>query len=151
MRNGKMSKIKDLYAEAEGIEDLMPPQSKKDRLKKILLARAHRFMNLEDWLYERVEWSFGYDEEGHLDVGVANFDQLADEAATDLVESYIEDEHYDMSDELYSELIDWLSNELVKDWEGLEGFLVGRKIEDDKEAWAQHNSFYNDNNLGIKK
>jgi hypothetical protein len=146
-----MSKIKDLYAEAEGIEDLMPVQSAKERIQKVLLAKAHRFMNLEDWLYERVEWSFGYDEEGHLDVGVANLDQLANEAANDLVDGYIEDEHYDMSDEMYSELIDWLGDKLADEWESMTSTLVERKIEDDKEAWAQHNSFYNDHNLGIKK
>ena len=39
-----MSKIKDLYAETEGIDDLMPPQSEKDRLKKILWAKTKRFM-----------------------------------------------------------------------------------------------------------
>lgn len=144
-----MSKIKDLYAETEGIDDLMPPQSEKDRLKKILLARAKRFMNLEDWLYARAEWGVGYDEEGHIDFDVINFDHLADTAATDLVEGYIEDEHYDMSDELYSELIDWLGDELIKDWEDIEHTLVRRKLDDGAEAWARRVSFYNKDNLGV--
>ena len=144
-----MSKIKDLYAETEGIDDLMPPQSEKDRLKKILWAKTKRFMNLEDWLYERAEWGVGYDEEGHIDFDVINLDHLADTAATDLVEGYIESEHYDMSDDLYSELIDWLGDELIKDWEPVRRTLINRKIEDDKEAWAQRTSFYNKDNLGV--
>ena len=146
-----MSKIKDLYAEAEGIDDLMPPQSEKDRLKKILLARAKRFINLEDWLYDRAEFDHRQiDDDGvAVEMFVSNLPQLAEEAATDLVESHIEDEHYDMSDELYSELIDWLGAELVKEWEDIEHVLVRRKLEDGAEAWAQRVGFYNKDNLGV--
>lgn len=136
-----MSKIKDLYAETEGIDDLMPPQSEKDRLKKILLAQAKRFMGLEDWLYARAEWGIGYDDNLHYYFYVKNMEQMADTAATDLVEGYIEDEHYDMSDELYSELIDWLGDELIKDWEPVERTLVNRKVEDDKESWERYKEY----------
>ena len=146
-----MSKIKDLYAEVEGIDDLMPPQSEKDRLKKILWAKAKRFMNLEDWLYDRAEFDYRQIEDGGVAVEmfISTLPQLAEMAATDLVEGYIESEHYDMSDELYNELIDWLGAELVKDWEDIERVLVRRKLDDGAEAWERRVSFYNKDNLGV--
>lgn len=154
-----MSKIKDLYAEVNDIDDLKPTynreffdhvqKSDEERMRKQLLERAGKFVGLDDWLYERADWRVDYDEEGHMSWDIDNFDHLADTAATDLVDFYIEDQHFDMSDELYTKTIDWLGDQLIEMWQEKKQSLIERKIEDDKEEWAQHTSFYNKDNLGV--
>lgn len=157
-----MSKIKDLYAEVNDIDDLKPVKSvynkeffdkvqamDEERMRKQLMERANKFVGLDDWLYARAEWSVDYDEEGHMSWDIGNFDHLADVAATDLVDFYIEDQHFDMSDELYTKTIDWLGDQLIEMWQEKKQSLIERKIEDDKEEWAQHTSFYNKDNLGV--
>lgn len=157
-----MSKIKDLYAEVNDIDDLKPVKSvynkeffdkvqemDEERMRKQLVEHAGKFIGLDNWLYERAEWRVDYDEEGHMSWDIENFDHLADTAATDLVDFYIEDQHFDMSDELYSKTIDWLGDQLIDMWQEKKQSLIERKIEDDKEAWAQHTSFYNKDNLGV--
>ena len=142
-----MSKVKDLLAEVEDIDDLKPV-SRKQEIKITLLGRAERFLNVDDWLYERAEWGVGYDEAGHEEWDVENFSQLCDEAATDLVDGYIEEQHYDMSDEMYSELIDEIGDELEKKWDRLRPILVKRMLDDKKEEWAQYQTY---NRLTLEK
>lgn len=154
-----MSKIMDLVAEVEGIDDLKPINNREffdsvqkldeERMRKQLVGRADRFIGVDNWLYERAEWRVDYDEEGHMSWDIDNFDHLADVAATDLVDFYIEDQHFDMSDELYSKTIDWLGDQLIEMWQKKKQALIERKIEDDKEEWAQRTSFYNKDNLGV--
>lgn len=153
-----MSKIMDLVAEVEGIDDLKPTYNREffdhvqkldeERMRKQLLERADKFIGLDNWLYERAEWRIDYDEEGRMSWDIDNFDHLADTAATDLVDFYIEDQHFDMSDELYTKTIDWLGDKLIEMWQEKKQSLIERKIEDDKEEWAQRESY---NNLTLPK
>ena len=138
-----MSKIKDLYAEVNDIDDLKPTYNREffdkvqkideERMRKHLIERATKFIGVDDWLYERAEWGVEYDEDGHMSWDIDNLDHLADVAATDLVDSYIEDEHFDMSDELYTKTIGWLGDELIDMWQDKKRVLIKRKIEDEKE------------------
>lgn len=142
-----MSKIKDLYAVENGIDDLMPVDH-KNAIKSVLLARANRFLNTEDWLYDRATWAVDYDDEGHKSWSINNLSHLADMAATDLVDSYIEDQHYDMSDSMYSELIDEIGDTLADRWEDLRPSLAKRKAIEEDEQWAQYETY---NNLTLPK
>lgn len=151
-----MSKIMDLYAEVNDIDDLKPVKSvynkeffdkvqamDEERMRKHLMERATKFIGVDDWLYERADWGVDYDEDGHMHWDIDNLDHLADVAATDLVDSYIEDQHFDMSDELYTKTIDWLGDALIEMWQEKKQVLIKRKIEDDKEMWNEYTS-YND-------
>lgn len=142
-----MSKIKDLYAEVNDIDDLKPV-GRKQEIKMILLDKADRFLNIDDWLYEWAEWGVSYDEAGHQEWDVDNFDHLCDVAATDLVDGYIEDQHYDMDDDMYSELIDEIGDELIKRWDKFRPILVKRMLDDREEEWAQHQEY---NRLTLEK
>ena len=158
-----MSKIKDLYAEVNDIDDLKPVEDrevwenirKHDMSEKVIAQilekeKHHNAQDVEDWLYERAEFNWGEDDEGHAYLYFDNFEEVCEEAATDLIDGYIEDQHLDLDDHQYTYIIEVLRDELANMWADIEEDCIKRSIQDDKDRQELFDDFYNDRNLGIK-
>ena len=125
-----MSKIKDLLAIKEGIDDLMPEPHKYDKafynavqeadIKRIgeqVYAKTLHMGNLRSWLRANAEYGAGEDDEGHTEYYFENFEDLCEQACEGNLIDYIEDQHLDLTDEEYSDILyyarDWLADALA--------------------------------------
>ncbi len=125
-----MSKIKDLVAIAEGIDDLMPEPHKYDKafyvavqqadIKRIgeqVYAKTLHWEGLREWLSGNAEYTVGKDDDGHDEIYFENFYDLCWEACEDTLNDYIEDQHLDLSDNEYHDIIeyarDWLADAMA--------------------------------------
>lgn len=125
-----MSKIKDLVAIKEGIDDLMPEPHKYDKafydaiqqedIKRIgeqIYEKTLHMPNLRSWMRENAEYGSGEDDEGHTEIYFENFLDLCEQACEGNLMDYIEDQHLDLTDEEYSKILysarDWLSDTLA--------------------------------------
>lgn len=123
-----MSKIKDLYAIENGIDDLMPV----DDPKTTAIARLHVISkvvedvkkNITDHIndvkaqllyYSEIET--GTDDEGHVEYYFENYYNLCHEEAIDYIDCYIEQNHLDVNEMEYEDTVnvvgDWLADELA--------------------------------------
>lgn len=109
-----MSKIKDLLAIEQGIEDLMPtPKPTVSQAADAAFAMVQPKAKRE--LKERATLEVSDDELGHVYYGVGNFYTICDDLAEDAGELYIESEMVDFTDKEYRELVDTVSRYL-QDW-----------------------------------
>ena len=110
-----MSRIKDLLAEEQGIDDLKRPFFQE--LGERAFVRAKNWGGVRDWFRENAQYGAGYDDEGHTEYYFENFDELCEEAITEMVEKIIEENALDVSDDTYSDAIeygkDWLADTLA--------------------------------------
>lgn len=104
-----MSRIKDLLAEEQGIDDLKRPFFQT--LGEMAYVRAKNWDGVRSWFRENAQYSAGLDDYGHTEYYFENFEQLCEEAITEMVERIIEEQHLDISDDTYSDAIDY-----GKDW-----------------------------------
>mgnify|MGYP006974604221 CR=1 FL=1 len=112
-----MSRIKDLYAEAEDIDDLKVPtrfgkafgdfitKVDNNRIADTVLAWS-KTPQVEDYIADNARFELG-DDDGHPCMFLENFTTLCDEIATDTLEKLIEHEHLDLSDKEYADIITW--------------------------------------------
>lgn len=109
-----MSRIKDLLAEEQGIDDLKRPFFQV--LGEKAYVRAKNWVGVRDWFRENAQYSAGLDDMGHTEYYFENFDQLCEEAITEMVEKIVEENALDISDDTYSDAIDygtkWLADTL---------------------------------------
>lgn len=125
-----MSRIKDLLALQEGIDDLMPEQNKynkafydavnKENIKHIgeqVYAKTLHWEGLREWLGGNAEYVAGTDDEGHTEWYFENFTDLCWEACEDTLDDYIQDQHLDINDSEYHDIVeyarDWLADALA--------------------------------------
>ena len=130
-----MSKIKDLLAEEQNIDDLKPIRSRQTttrydkaflyamqeanikRIGEMIYAKTLHAKDLRRWLRARAEYEGGKDDEGHTEWYFENFEELCEEAVTHMLDKLIEEEHLDISDETYNRAIeygrDWLADTLA--------------------------------------
>lgn len=104
-----MSRIKDLLAEVENIDDLKPPMYQK--LGEQAFVKAKNWEGIRDWFRSNAEYGAGTDDEGHTEYYFENFLDLCDEACTQTLDQIIEDQHLDIDDTTYTMAIDY-----AKDW-----------------------------------
>lgn len=145
-----MSKIKDLYAEVNDIDDLKPIRSRQTttrydkafveavrqadikRIGEQVYAKTLHAKDLRHWLRARAEYDAGKDDEGHTEWYFENFEDLCEEAVNYTLDNLIEEEHLDISDETYNQIIeyarDWLANAL-SDFESecIQDYVMDRK------------------------
>lgn len=145
-----MSKIKDLYAEVNDIDDLKPIRSRQTttrydkafveavrqadikRIGEMIYAKTLHAKDLRRWLRDRAEYEGGKDDEGHTEWYFENFEELCEEAVTHMLDKLIEDEHLDLTDEEYNQIIeyarDWLAN-VLSDFESecIQDYVMDRK------------------------
>lgn len=129
-----MSRIKDLLAEEQGIDDLKRPLYQV--LGEQAYVRAKNWGEMRGWFRDNAEFDAGIDDEGHTEYYFENFFDLCEEVITSELDKLIEDQHLDISDETYSQAIDygasWLA-ETLADFEAecIQDYMSEIKITDE--------------------
>lgn len=125
-----MSKIKDLLAEEQNIDDLKRPLYQE--LGEMIYVKAKSWDGVRSWFRSNAEYDAGKDDEGHTEWYFENFLDLCEQAVNGALDKLIEDEHLDISDETYNRAIeygrDWLADAL-SDFESecIQDYVMDRK------------------------
>lgn len=153
-----MSKIMDLVAEVEGIDDLKPTYNreffnsvqKSDERRAIdeIFNKGKKWDGAYKWFEDRAEFGFDYDDEGHKEIYFENFTELCEQAATELTDAFIEEEHFDMDDNQYNRIINTVGDLLADYYADTESEIIEQYENDQAEDWAQRESY---NNLTLPK
>lgn len=110
-----MSRIKDYLAEVEDIDDLKRPFYME--LGERAYVRAKNWAGVRSWFRENAEYGVGEGDMGRTEYYFENFEQLCEEAVTEMVDKIIEENALDISDETYTKAIeygrDWLADTLA--------------------------------------
>lgn len=145
-----MSKIKDLYAEVNDIDDLKPIRSRQTttrydkafshaiqeadnkRIGEMIYVKAKNWDGLRSWFRSNAEYDAGKDDEGHTEWYFENFLDLCEQVVNGAMDKLIEDEHLDISDETYNRAIeyarDWLADALADfESECIQDYVMDRK------------------------
>lgn len=154
-----MSKVKDLLAEVEGIDDLRPVYNREffdsvqkrdeERAVEQIFNKGKEFKDAYDWFKGKAEFGGGYDEEGHYETYFENFTELCDQAAMELTDAFIQDQHFDMDDDQYDRITNKVGDLLADYYADMESDIIKEYEDERDEAWQQRVSFYNKDNLGV--
>lgn len=110
-----MSRIKDLLAEEQNIDDLKRPLYQE--LGEMIYVKAKSWDGIRSWFRNNAEYGAGKDDEGHTEWYFENFEDLCEQAVNGALDNLIEEEHLDISDETYNRAIeygrDWLADALA--------------------------------------
>lgn len=110
-----MSRIKDLLAEEQNIDDLKRPLYQE--LGEMIYVKAKSWDGIRSWFRSNAEYDAGKDDEGHTEWYFENFTDLCKQAVNGALDNLIEEEHLDISDETYNRAIeygaDWLADTLA--------------------------------------
>lgn len=146
-----MSKIMDLYAEVEGIDDLKPTYNREffDKVQKANEERAveYIFKKGKEWDGARryfaghAEFEYGINDEGFKELYFENFTELCEKAAIELTDAFIEDEHFDMDDSQYDRITNKISDLLADYYADLESELIHDELENRAEAQMAHEEY----------
>lgn len=129
-----MSRIKDLYAEQEGIEDLMPVEDSEDFLVRLAdkifktMTAEHTLKHIKEEMQKRATFS---GDDG--DITCDNLRQLCETAVDDYVQAEIEEQCINISDYDFALLCGVLAIKLEDILEEFASDLVKEYIEDIKE------------------
>ena len=147
-----MSKIKDLYAAVEGVDDLAPvhydktfamavAQADESRAVEQIFKKGKEFKDAYAWFKDKAEFGGGYDEEGHYETYFENFTELCDQAAMELTDAFIQDQHFDMDDDQYDRITNKVGDLLADYYADMESDIIKEYNEACSEAWQQRVSF----------
>ena len=110
-----MSRIKDLLAEEQNIDDLKRPLYQE--LGEMIYVKAKNWDGVRSWFRNNAEYDAGKDDEGHTEWYFENFLDLCKQVVNGALDNLIEEEHLDISDETYNRAIeygrDWLADTLA--------------------------------------
>ena len=110
-----MSRIKDLLAEEQNIDDLKRPLYQE--LGEMIYVKAKNWDGIRSWFRSNAEYDAGKDDEVHTEWYFENFEDLCEQAVNGALDNLIEEEHLDISDETYNRAIeygrDWLADTLA--------------------------------------
>ena len=125
-----MSKIKDLLAEEQNIDDLKQPLYQK--LGEMIYVKAKSWDGIRSWLRARAEYDAGKDDDGHTEWYFENFENLCEQVVNGALDKLIDEEHLDISDETYNRAIeyarDWLADALADfESECIQDYVMDRK------------------------
>lgn len=125
-----MSKIKDLLAEEQNIDDLKRPLYQV--IGEMIYVKAKSWVGLRSWFRSGAEYDAGKDDEGHTEWYFENFEDLCEEVVNGALDNLIEEEHLDISDETYNRAIeygrDWLADALADfESECIQDYVMDRK------------------------
>mgnify|MGYP006898625025 CR=1 FL=1 len=144
-----MSRIKDLLAEEENIDDLKVPtkfgkafgefitKADNKRIAEMVLAWA-KTPQVEDYIADNAEFGLG-DDDGLPCMFLENFTALCDDIAQDTLDKLVEQEHYDLTDEEYANIIEHASNLIADYYADYEDALCADELADynrDKKSLA---------------
>ena len=145
-----MSKIKDLLAEEQNIDDLKPIRSRQTttrydkafynaineldskRIGEMIYAKAKNGDGIRSWFRSNAEYEAGKDDDGHTEWYFENFEALCEQVVNGALDKLIEEEHLDISDETYNRAIeyarDWLADALADfESECIQDYVMDRK------------------------
>ena len=125
-----MSRIKDLLAEEQNIDDLKRPLYQE--LGEMIYVKAKSWDGIRSWFRNNAEYDAGKDDEGHTEWYFENFLDLCKQAVNGALDNLIEEEHLDISDETYNRAIeygrDWLADALADfESECIQDYVMDRK------------------------
>lgn len=153
-----MSKIKDLYAEVEGIDDLKPiynreffdsvQKSDEERAVEYIFKKGKEWNGARRYFTEHAEFSLDYNDEGLKELYFENFVELCDKAAMELTDGFIEEQHFDMDDSQYDRITNKVGDLLADYYADLEQEIINDELADRAEAQMQRESY---NNLTLPK
>lgn len=129
-----MSRIKDLYAEQEGIEDLMPVEEHEDFLVRLAdkifktMTVEHTLKHIKEDMQKHATFS---GDDG--DITCDNLSQLCETAVDDYVQAELEEQCIDISDYDFALLCGVLAIKLEDTLEEFASDLAKEYIEDIKE------------------
>lgn len=110
-----MSRIKDLLAEEQNIDDLKRPLYQE--LGEMIYVKAKSWDGIRSWFRSNAEYDADKDDEGHTEWYFENFLDLCKQVVNGALDNLIEEEHLDISDETYNRAIeygrDWLADTLA--------------------------------------
>lgn len=153
-----MSKIMDLVAEVEGIDDLKPTYNREffDSVQKSDEARAieqifnkgKKWDGARRYFTEHSSFTMDYNDEGLKELYFENFTELCDKAAMELTDGFIEEQHFDMDDAQYDRITNKVGDLLADYYADLESEIIDDELADRAEAQMQRESY---NNLTLPK
>lgn len=135
-----MSKIKDLLAEEENIDDLKVPTRfgkafsdfittvDNNRIAETVLEWS-KTPQVEDYIADHAYFGLG-DDDGQPCMFMENFTTLCDEIALDTLDRLIEQEHYDLSDKEYAQIVEHASNLIADHYSDYESTLCADEMMD---------------------
>lgn len=125
-----MSRIKDLYAIEEGIDDLIPETKVNTaHIATVVASWVKSDPKSEDFIADNAEFEVG-DDDGQPCMFLENFTQLCDQLAQDKLEALIEQEHLDITDKQCADIIDKASAEIADFFSDYEDVLCGDAFKD---------------------
>lgn len=153
-----MSKIMDLVAEVEGIDDLKPTYNREffDSVQKSDEARAveqifdkgKKWDGARRYFTEHASFTMDYNDEGLKELYFENFTELCEKAAMELTDGFIEEQHFDMDDAQYDRITNKVGDLLADYYADLESEIIDDELADRAEAQMQRESY---NNLTLPK
>ena len=108
-----MSRIKDLYAEAEGIDDLIPVKPSINSIAKAV-ADSCKGVATEDEIANEAEFEVSIDDDGHECIYLENFLDICERIAREHLDNMIEQNHIDLTDTEYFNTLD-LARDIIAD------------------------------------
>lgn len=148
-----MSKIMDLVAEVEGIDDLKPTYNreffdhvqKSDERRAIdeIFKKGKERKGAYEWFEERAEFGCGYDDEGHKEIYFENFTELCEKAAMELTDAFIEEQHFDMDDAQYDRITNTVGELLADYYADTESEIIKQYAYDQAEEQMRRESYNN--------
>lgn len=148
-----MSKIMDLVAEVEGIDDLKPTYNREffDSVQKSDEARAieqifnkgKKWDGARRYFTEHASFTMDYNDEGLKELYFENFTELCEKAAMELTDGFIEEQHFDMDDAQYDRITNKVGDLLADYYADLESEIIDDELADRAEAQMQRESYNN--------
>lgn len=130
-----MSKIKDLLAEQEGIDDLMPELYPACIASKAIVFLQDNRADYERYLRKNAEFTCGTSDEGYPETYFENFGSLCEMIAHDCLDNYIEEQAIDLSDDRYKITHKILTDNIMDKLADLESEIIEDAEEDSKEQY----------------
>ena len=148
-----MSKIMDLVAEVEGIDDLKPTynreffdsvqKSDEERAIKQIVKKGTEWDGARRYFTEHASFTMDYNDEGLKELYFENFVELCDKAAMELTDGFIEEQHFDMDDSMYDRITNKVGDELANYFTDLEQEILNDELADRAEEQMRRESYNN--------
>ena len=123
-----MSRIKDLLAEEQDIDDLKPLSQVE---RALIEAKLDIDKDFKEYMWKSAECSWGEDDEGHEEVWINNFQQIVEDYAEAEADTLVEKLRLNLSDEEYKELDGGVYRLAERRADELEGELLEEAREDE--------------------
>lgn len=148
-----MSKIMDLVAEVEGIDDLKPTynreffdhvqKSDEERAIEQIVKKGTEWDGARRYFTEHASFTMDYNDEGLKELYFENFVELCDKAAMELTDGFIEEQHFDMDDAQYDRITNKVGDLLADYYADLESEIIDDELADRAEAQMQRETYNN--------